>query len=645
MPKKIFLYLIVFFFGFLLFFLSTQKVLAQEVEIWGWAWIGGNNKDCSNCNGDNPVGWMSLNSKKNPEDPSPDTGSGSYAVKVDFSSGLISGWAYIGSNTDSGAPPIGWVNFGPFTSSCGGTPPSVSEYSQESARFDTNTGEVRGWAKICSLGEAGWIKLKGSNYGLKVDLKTGFLSGFAWNDPNTCTGPGNACGLGWIKFMEPGTIKPSGWVDLFGWAWVGVSADGTNGTGWISLNCGNPNAGGCDCALPGTGSCKYSVQINTITGEMQGYAWSSHLQTWLNFKPSGPYPGQSGSDINCSSSCPTYSAKIDLNTGQLSGWAKFEGMGRAGWVLLRGKTQDNKDFGVTIDLKTMSFKENSYAWNSPNVCDLASPVGTGACGLGWIRFLAPTEIPSVTPPSTIPPRLEVWGNVYGRMGVFGVETEKEKYKPLAFGGILSRGIISDFQSLKDFILQHYAIKGTSPAYWDDNLSLKNKYVETNINRLEKEKAVTKKASDIISVLTTEPDGVYIVNPNYQVGLRKLYGVQILTGILMQGKKTIIIPDGNLYIWNNLTLAPNASIGFIVKKGDVEIGSAVTQADGLYYVPNGKFILYYSTNPFTIKGLIIAKKFQHLGRAGVGRRIDWDESIVKNPPPGFSFLLPPVWSNP
>lgn len=148
--------------------------------------------------------------------------------------------------------------------------------------------------------------------------------------------------------------------NVYGWAW-------SERTGWISFSCENCDAnrdGNWDGGECGTGSSiDYGVDIDPNTGEMSGYAWSERVG-YISFN---------SSDL---SGCPsgTCKAEVDLDTGEISGWAKaIDASGWDGWIKLSGTTQDGHSYGVSIDTSGSSPHEFS-GWARSNDT------------IGWISF-------------------------------------------------------------------------------------------------------------------------------------------------------------------------------------------------------------------------------------------------------------------
>lgn len=153
---------------------NVQATTSENVTGWAWSSSGG---------------WLSMNNTN------VGSGGGSYGVNIDSSTSDVTGFAW--SNN------IGWVCFGQTCNAhpnCTGTPPAGSL----TASMD-GSNELRGWAKICNLGDDGWISLNcadasaggvcgTSNYQVSVNLSTGAFSGWAWHSF------GGAAGWGWIDF-------------------------------------------------------------------------------------------------------------------------------------------------------------------------------------------------------------------------------------------------------------------------------------------------------------------------------------------------------------------------------------------------------------------------------------------------------------
>jgi len=148
------------------------------------------------------IGWISFNSTS---DGSP----ADYGVEIDLATGNFSGHAW--------SENIGWIDFAPVG--------PYPEAPNNSAHYDSVTGEVSGWAKILSLGNDGWLKLRATAsagvpfpipfsipfplffgsyaYGVSIDSATGDFSGWAWNYNED-----SEAGIGWVDFS--GVVLGSG---------------------------------------------------------------------------------------------------------------------------------------------------------------------------------------------------------------------------------------------------------------------------------------------------------------------------------------------------------------------------------------------------------------------------------------------------
>lgn len=143
-------------------------------NVTGWAW----NSNTS---------WISFNCTND----TPPCGASNYGVSLDLDTGDFSGYAWSYS--------LGWIS---FNRSDTGDPPS-QPYKNGTilANYNSSTGKVDGWAKILSLGDNGWIKLRkfasdsGADYGVTINPATGDFSGWAWQ-----ANDGGAGGVGWVSF-------------------------------------------------------------------------------------------------------------------------------------------------------------------------------------------------------------------------------------------------------------------------------------------------------------------------------------------------------------------------------------------------------------------------------------------------------------
>jgi hypothetical protein len=187
----------------------------ENVTGFAWSsnvgWVSFNSKDCDT-NGNGYIDTGACGGTDNSSTPSYN-----YGVNVELSSGNFSGHAW--------SPSVGWIDFAP-TSGFPSAPLMAAHY-------DTATGNVTGWAKILSLGDDGWIKMRkdmadgGADYGVSLDINTGDFSGWAWNANN------NGSGVGWISFncLNDNSCASSNYKVVSG-ANTAPAATGLNAPNW-----------------------------------------------------------------------------------------------------------------------------------------------------------------------------------------------------------------------------------------------------------------------------------------------------------------------------------------------------------------------------------------------------------------------------
>lgn len=181
-------------------------------------------------------------------------------------------------------------------------------------------------------------------------------------------------------------------ISGFAWEandWVDKDSDGVfdagetmsepGGAGWISFNCTSDTSGTCV-------SSDYGVNVNTTTGYMTGYAWSSNYG-WIKFGGFSGFPTGSGTTAD--------NAKIDFTGGTanarpVTGWARFCAVyvsgcsgalvsnaisgGWDGWISFSGT-----GYGVTLNTTDNDF--DGYAWGGNSGAG-----NTGKNVVGWISF-------------------------------------------------------------------------------------------------------------------------------------------------------------------------------------------------------------------------------------------------------------------
>lgn len=211
-------------------FKDSEEIAQAESgnNVIGYAWSEG-------------VGWISFNCSNTDSCTTVDHG-----VNIDLETGNISGYAW--------SPNIGWISFNRKTCNGGddigqpcltnsdcsggnqcrnnapgttGAPPAEPFLSSDTviANYDSGTGNITGWAKILALGDDGWINFNNPNEGgLPLEFPVGLPVDF--------------------NKISFGVSIASSTSEFSGWAWNG-GTDGA-GIGWISFNCADTGAGGCD---------------------------------------------------------------------------------------------------------------------------------------------------------------------------------------------------------------------------------------------------------------------------------------------------------------------------------------------------------------------------------------------------------------
>jgi len=195
------------------------------------------------------------------------------------------------------------------------------------------------------------------------------------------------CAVVALGYAAPAAAQFSSDVPLTGYAW-------SDNVGWISFNCDQPDYGTNTC-----GSSNYEVVIEP-SGDITGHAWSSHIG-WIQFGGLGTSPEGGSSD-----------AQIDLNTGEISGWARAcagaanpdctggatsTAGGWSGWVKL---ADGSTPYEPTASGGTIS----GFSWGGGPTAS-SSVIGwiswSGTAGDGSPYGITYTSIPSCNPAPTL----------------------------------------------------------------------------------------------------------------------------------------------------------------------------------------------------------------------------------------------------
>ncbi|MCX6758955.1 MAG: PKD domain-containing protein [Candidatus Nealsonbacteria bacterium] len=214
-------------------FLFTGEVQAGSGDnVSGWAWSEN-------------IGWISFNCTNQGT-----CGTGNYGVNIN-SDGTFSGYAW--------SEHIGWIHFAPA-----GPYPTLPNYS---TKVDTTgSGEVSGWARALNYGDGwdGWIKLKGSNYGVYINTENGEFSSWAWSDMV----------IGWISFncSNQGVCGTSNYKVITSFIFnqppsaINLSVDPPNSTDYCGIT-GYPLVRlKWQFSDPGDSQSAYQIQVAAISG-------------------------------------------------------------------------------------------------------------------------------------------------------------------------------------------------------------------------------------------------------------------------------------------------------------------------------------------------------------------------------------------
>ena len=162
--------------------------------------------------------------------------------------------------------------------------------------------------------------------------------------------------------------------DLSGWAWSDANI------GWVSFNSNDNNTG---TNGSGKSPIAYKVQLDTSTGNLSGYAWSSNIG-WIKFGGLSSFPsGGVNANVNVSTGAVTGYARACAGTasGNCSSMTSRTD-GWDGWISLSGTNHATGNTagtgGVTyvVDGTTATLKGNSW----------------GSDVVGWLKFSPTTGV-------------------------------------------------------------------------------------------------------------------------------------------------------------------------------------------------------------------------------------------------------------
>ncbi|MDQ7814952.1 MAG: hypothetical protein RDU25_04080 [Patescibacteria group bacterium] len=590
--------------GMLLGFLQFTDTRSYTVQaaatdnVIGWVWS-------------DHIGWISLN------DLNPQTCAGScgtYGVKINPTTREITGFGWSDKS--------GWVCFGSscgLHAACNGTPPQGGL----NAVINAGSGavEVRGWVKVCSEGDNGWISLNCADF-------TGACTTYPYKVYyNTAT-----------KWFQPGNPPTHPTLGSLGWnGYVGG-----NGFGYVDFeyanstvtesNCSdgvdNDLNGVADCA---DAACNASAACNEIPGNTD--AWGQPLcMDGIDDNGNGT--------LDCTEpACQSASQcqETPTNTDYYGNDLCADGI--------------DDDGDGTIDCVDLSC--DGYA-----SCTL---IGEAACGAGaeacctdgvdndGLMGLDCADPNCGVAPSCLPAWLQAkFGNVYAQKGITGSAGKESE----ATYCLTSQGAITDFASGSG-CSETGAVTLSLPK---SSTQYKGTLGSLDINGILNGRYGTVQnlaSGDITAQLPNILAGkVYRVVGNATLNTKTLLNGSTQT----ERGNGLLIVEGDLSITGNVdytgstniqSLRNLASFGIIVKKnglvgGNINISSgvatiaaAIFAEDTIHTGTSGGV----DTTPLLVKGLMAAYKIdlQRNYRDAVvaAETVVFDGRAVANPPPGMS----------
>lgn len=171
-------------------------------------------------------------------------------------------------------------------------------------------------------------------------------------------------------------------------------------------------------------------------------------------------------------------------------------------------------------------------------------------------------------------------------------------------------------------------QGSSDAYL--------KKLKTTISRLMQEVALNYNLVSIDDLKSHNPTGTWITSDDLN-----LSGNLSDVGTIIVNKADVVIGDFNTS--NPNAAKPRQFLGLIVKDGNVTITSGTSQKHLAIYVfdsdNSGDGAINFSgSDGINYLGSMVAEKINFNSNIGT---IQWDETISKNTPPGFSDIINPI----
>jgi len=178
------------------------------------------------------------------------------------------------------------------------------------------------------------------------------------------------------------------WSENFGWISFNSTECDIDGNGFIDGNGIDDDLGGGDNSS--TLIVDYGAKVDVATGQMSGFAWSPNIG-WIYFGDSNNIPeallAEAPTIAGYTKEWPiihkgsTIAEQLNpIKT--VTGWAKILTLENDGWMKMMGASIPGGDpYGVVIDMDTGFF--SGWSWNA------TSTYGVGA---GWVSYASTTPI-------------------------------------------------------------------------------------------------------------------------------------------------------------------------------------------------------------------------------------------------------------
>lgn len=386
-----------------------------------------------------------------------------------------------------------------------------------------------------------------------------------------------------------------------------------------------------------------------VQGNNSNLTWSTSNATSVSISPGVGPVGGSGNTSVSPSSTNTYTLTASNSDGSCSLQTTVTVLGRPG--VTKSACPAATTLGDTFSF-TLSYGNASSAtitdtlpgsWNfigaSPNPSSIAGRTLTwsGLSGSGAIAVTVQTvasgtatNAATITNPGVPPVSSSCTVSTQAGVTLRGDVTAVSRIARVTVSGpsvVTSGTTINITTSGTVFQLQGYlqALK----SQW-------RQMIDKNVSRLLSERARSY-GSNTLSSGNVNPNGridgeVWRVNGDFRIPSG---------GVTVSGRATFIIENGSLIFDGSLNYATAGTIvGFIVRNGNVTIGSGAGAVSGAVYAPNGTVSIVGGTvSSLSVTGALIGNAFS-FGDRNVS--IVYDQKISLTPPPGFINLQAPIF---